>query len=196
MWLPASTLRCPVAAVVASLFLSPHCITPAWSGNCTVLAASIHPMCFLPLCSGHTTAYLAYFLCQIQNIKHVIWHSMVPLKINKGQKIPQTTIVSSCNGVLLLLSRWDLSQGVGTFPIVHSVSIFALGEHCNSEWVTEEENTLVGLALNMLSDSKSNILGVLCNEDCWVGFSGWKWPLSHQLIDLEKADTVFNSAQF
>lgn len=63
---------------------------------------------------------------------------MVPIKINKGYKIPQTTTdmstVSSCNGVvLLLLSPWDLSQGLGTFPMVHSASVFALGELCNSE---------------------------------------------------------------
>lgn len=63
---------------------------------------------------------------------------MVPLKRNKGYKILQTTTdmstVDSCKGiVLLLLLLWDLSQSLGTFPMVCSASVFALGELCNSE---------------------------------------------------------------
>lgn len=131
--------------------------------------------CAPSLCSGHTKACLACFPCQIQNLKCVIWRVMVPLKRNKGYKIPQTTTdtstADSCKGiVLLLLLLWDLSQSLGTFPMVCSASVFALGELCNSEWFTEGENTPLGLTLNMLCDSKSNILGVLCHEDCWVGF--------------------------
>lgn len=66
-----------------------------------------------------------------------------PLKnTQRAKDLPPTTtdksILSSCNGVLLLLSLWDMSQGVGSFPIICSASIFALGEHCNSELFTEK----------------------------------------------------------
>lgn len=108
-------------------------ITPVQSGNCTVVAAFTLPVCSLPLCSGHTKAYLAYFPCQIQSLKHVVWHVMVPLKINKGQTLENigscTLNYGSMKGDQLLWNHsnaWTLWQHLLSYATWWSLVILAL----------------------------------------------------------------------
>jgi len=107
-----------------------------------------------------------------------------------------------------------MSQGTGSFPIVCSVSVsshvamrtersaFLSGTSRTQEillWGSPAilngslrgENAVLGLKLNMsLNEHKSNILGVR-NAGYLAG--GRRQPLSHQLIQPEKADKLLDS---
>lgn len=127
-----------------------------------------------------------------------------PLQTNKQPKRSTTdkSIMGSFNRLLLLISLCDMSQGIGSFPIVRSASISShvatrrgssafLSGTCGTQEILfwgstallnaspRGENTMLGLIVNtLLNEPKSDILGVLCKE-VWLFFLGEGDSLYH-----------------
>lgn len=103
----------------------------------------------LPLCPGHTGGLSDFFARLNSEFKPSYITSYGPLKKKQPKSTTDKSIMCTFNGLLLLISPCDMSQGSGSFPVVCSASTSAhvatRTEICLSVWFLQNVgNSVLG----------------------------------------------------